>query len=107
VSYATEIVGAFSLNHRPLEYLVYPFAGHQLTTPKQKEASQQTTLEWMSFWLKGEPPPDKERADRWLDLRREQEAVIRDARKKGIQMADLPPLETVRSTTQGAAISEH
>jgi len=44
------------------------------------------------FWLKGEIPPDPERAKRWNRLRKMQEAVITEQAAKGVKMAPLPPL---------------
>jgi dipeptidyl aminopeptidase/acylaminoacyl peptidase len=66
---SSDVIGAFSLNHRPFDFLVYPGATHVLRRPTQRLASQQATLDWMRFWLKGELPDDGDRAQRWLLLR--------------------------------------
>lgn len=85
-----DVIGAFALNGRPLEFLVYPNSGHPLRLPRQRLASMEATVEWMAFWLLGELPPDADRATRWLRLRREQETVINEAAKKGEKIASLP-----------------
>lgn len=58
ISYALEIRGAFELNRRPLEYLVYPYGGHLLTRPGQRLACLQATADWMDFWLQGRERTD-------------------------------------------------
>jgi hypothetical protein len=89
--YATDI-GAFTLNHRPLEYVVYPDATHQLKMPRQRLASQENTVDWMAFWLRGELPADVERADRWKTLYDQQGEVLEDLGKQGKRVAPLPTL---------------
>ena len=85
-------IGAFSLNHRPLEYLVFPGAMHALHAPSQRLASLEASTEWMSFWLQGETPGDPERASHWAELREQQRAVLDGAAKKGEEVAPLPDL---------------
>lgn len=89
---ALETIGAFGLNHRPLEYLIFPRASHQLEMPRERLASQETSVDWMAFWLLGEVPPDGKRAARWAVLRAQQQAVLEEAAKKGEKRAPLPEL---------------
>lgn len=67
--YAVETIGAFALNHRPLEYLNFPNGGHVLTRVRQRLASLEASVDWMSFWLQGKAPADVERASRWAEMK--------------------------------------
>lgn len=89
--YATDL-GAFALNHRPIEYILYPNATHQLKMPRQRLASYEVTVDWMSFWLRGETPSDPERARRWTKLREQQQAVLDELTATGKEVAPLPKL---------------
>lgn len=73
----TDILGAFRLNRKPFELLVYPDAAHHLHRPRQRLESYALTVEWMCFWLKGEVPSDPKRADRWAILRKQQDEVLK------------------------------
>lgn len=64
-----DTIGAFSRNRRPFEYLVFPDASHELATPRQRLASYQATVDWMTFWLKDELPSDPDRATRWSKMK--------------------------------------
>lgn len=85
-------IGAFGLNHRPLEYLIFPKGSHALEMPRERIASQEASVDWMAFWLLGELPPDATRAARWSVLRTQQQAVLDEAAKKGEKRAPLPEL---------------
>jgi len=76
--WAFETIAAFRLNKRPLEYLFFPRAAHQLRLPREREASLQATVDWMAFWLQGETTStaDKDaRYARWRTLRAELERL--------------------------------
>lgn len=69
---ALEMIGAFRAANRLLEFMSIPQAAHQLTRPRQREASLEATTDWMSFWLLGyeDPRPEKAaRYKRWRELR--------------------------------------
>jgi len=85
ISFAAETIGAYSLNRRPAEYLVFPDAAHSLHMPRQRLASIETTTDWMAFWLQGYEDPDRSKAEqyaRWHVLR-EQNAERRTASSTG------------------------
>jgi dipeptidyl aminopeptidase/acylaminoacyl peptidase len=69
ISLVAETVAAFALNEKPSEFLVFPNAQHFLHTPQQRLASIEATVDWMSFWLMGIPPAERERAARWEAMR--------------------------------------
>jgi len=71
-----ETIGAFSLNHRPLEFLMFPEASHQLEMPRERLASQDASVDWMAFWLQGYEDPSPEKANqyaRWRVMREQNE----------------------------------
>jgi len=67
IAYA-DVVGAFALNHKPLEVLFFPKGEHQLQRPRERLYSLTATVEWMNFWLQGRPPADPERRARWQEM---------------------------------------
>jgi len=81
-----DTIGAFSLNHRPLEYLIFPLAGHYLEAPHERFASLETTAEWMAFWLQGKAPSDPVRAARWSEMRTAWDAT----QKRELEHPDRP-----------------
>lgn len=87
--YAVETIGAFALNHRPLEYLNFPNGGHLLTRVRQRLASLEATVDWMSFWLQGKAPADVERASRWTEMKTAWEKTQKQeaADRSGAQVA--------------------
>lgn len=75
------ILGALNLNNKPYEFLVYPKASHDLKRPQQIYAAIHTTIDWMSFWLKGVEDPDPAKGERykhWRELKRIQDTVSVD-----------------------------
>ncbi|HLA12251.1 MAG TPA: prolyl oligopeptidase family serine peptidase [Pyrinomonadaceae bacterium] len=84
--------GAFLRNNKPMEVLLFPKGEHQLLRPRERLEMMTAVVDWYCFWLKGEIPPDPERAKRWERLRKMQQAVIAEQVAKGIEMAPLPPL---------------
>jgi len=91
-SYLIATYGAFLRNRKPMEMLLFPEGFHQLVRPRERLEMMTAVVDWYCFWLKGEIPPDPERAKRWERLRKMQEAVIAEQAAKGIKMAPLPPL---------------
>lgn len=72
--HAEATIGLFQLNDRPLEYLLFPMATHQLHMPRQRLASYEATVDWMAFWLQGYEDPSPEKAGqyaRWRKTRAE------------------------------------
>jgi len=74
-------IGAFALNHRPLEYIVFPKAAHQMGQPRQRLASLEETTDWMGFWLQGKEPADSAKARRWKKMKADWERTLKAERK--------------------------
>jgi dienelactone hydrolase len=74
-----EAWGAFQINKKERDLLLIPAGSHQLHRPKQRQASLQATVDWMSFWLQGkEIDPDKNEARQaqyyyWRQLRKQRD----------------------------------
>ena len=85
-------IGAFRLNKRPIEYLFFRDGKHMLVRPQERLSLYTAVVDWMSFWLQGRVPLDKEKAERWLKLRKQQEAVNSELAAKGEKINPLPPL---------------
>lgn len=65
-------------HERPVEYIYFPDGDHVPTKPKERLLSQQGTVDWYRFWLKGEEDPDPAKADRyarWRGMREKAEMV--------------------------------
>jgi len=84
--------GGFLRNGKPMEMLLFPEGDHQLRRPQERLEMMTAVVDWYCFWLKGEIPPDPERAKRWDRLRNMQRAVLAHLFSKGERIADLPPL---------------
>jgi len=73
-----EIYAGLKWLEKPVELLnFYPTGEHELVKPWQRMLSQQTTVDWYCFWLKGEEDPEPAKTDqyvRWRELRKLQEA---------------------------------
>jgi dipeptidyl aminopeptidase/acylaminoacyl peptidase len=89
---AYQTIGAFSVNQRPMEYVAVPTGEHGLVRPRERLAMMTSVVDWMTFWLKGETPPDPERAQRWMKLREQQQAVLEELKSQGKEVAPLPAL---------------
>jgi dipeptidyl aminopeptidase/acylaminoacyl peptidase len=66
-----EFVGLRRLG-KPTELLYFPAGVHVLEKPWDRLASQQGTVDWCVFWLKGEKDPNPSKADkyaRWETMR--------------------------------------
>lgn len=64
-------VGLKALN-KPVDYLYFPKGSHVMRWPRGRFASQQATVDWMKFWLKGEASTVADRQardERWAKLR--------------------------------------
>src|SRR5260370_39726811 len=58
---------------KPVDMLYLPEGAHSLVRPWEQMASQQATVDWFRFWLKGEEDADPTKADqyaRWHELRK-------------------------------------
>lgn len=56
---------------KPVEMLYLPTGTHILQKPWDRRASQQGTVDWLCYWLKGEEDPDPAKAEqyaRWREL---------------------------------------
>jgi dipeptidyl aminopeptidase/acylaminoacyl peptidase len=66
-----EWFSGLSLLHRPVELIYLPYAPHILVKPWERMTSQQGTVDWFAFWLKGEEDSDATKHDqyaRWRQL---------------------------------------
>jgi dienelactone hydrolase len=69
----------FHINRKEADFMMIPNGDHQLHRPEQRHASLQATVDWMSFWLKGEEiDPDRDEARReqyyyWRQLRKQRD----------------------------------
>lgn len=86
---AMETIGAFRLNQRPIDVIFLPRGEHQLQTPKERQASLQATVDWMTFWLRDgdDASLTDERRLRWSALRELQRAATREATSRVSQSA--------------------
>ena len=69
---------------KPVEYYVFNDAAHGLVKPSHRLTSQQGTVDWFSFWLKGEEDPNSAKADqyvRWRKFKEQQKASVLNALK--------------------------
>jgi dipeptidyl aminopeptidase/acylaminoacyl peptidase len=58
---------------KPVDMIYLRNGDHPLEKPWDRRISQQGTVDWFCFWLKGQEDPDPAKADqyaRWRDLRR-------------------------------------
>jgi dipeptidyl aminopeptidase/acylaminoacyl peptidase len=72
-----EWFSGLSLQHKPVELIYLPYAPHILVKPWERMTSQQGTVDWFAFWLKGEEDSDASKRDqyaRWRQLRGLQQA---------------------------------
>lgn len=70
---ALEAFTALKAAGKPIEMYVFPDEYHILWQPAHRLAAYQRSLDWLSYWLKGERDPDPEKAaqyQRWDDLKR-------------------------------------
>jgi dipeptidyl aminopeptidase/acylaminoacyl peptidase len=61
------------LQGKPVDMLEIPYASHVIVKPWERRLAQQLTLDWFSFWLKGEEDPNPGKAEqyvRWRELRK-------------------------------------
>ncbi len=70
---------------KPVEMLYFPTGTHMMEKPWDRLASQGGTVDWFSFWLKGEEDPDPAKAEkfkRWQELRNLQASGARSAQNE-------------------------
>jgi dipeptidyl aminopeptidase/acylaminoacyl peptidase len=75
---ANEVYTGLQLLKKPVDLVMYPEGAHQLMLPRERLASMELTVDWMSFWLSGRKNPDPAKApqyERWAKLR-----ALRDAK---------------------------
>jgi dipeptidyl aminopeptidase/acylaminoacyl peptidase len=61
---------------KPVEMIIMPDAGHEVTRPQDRMTSQGGAVDWFAFWLNSEEDPDPAKAEqykRWRELRKLQE----------------------------------
>jgi dipeptidyl aminopeptidase/acylaminoacyl peptidase len=68
---ANEMYSGLRMLNKPVELLAFPEGAHQLMLPRERVASLEATVDWMSFWLTGREDPAKpEQNARWRELRK-------------------------------------
>lgn len=70
---ALELYSGLRLNGKPVELLHFPQGQHELQRPRERQASLQATVDWMTFWLlqrQDDSPNKREQFSRWENLRR-------------------------------------
>ena len=68
-----EWFSGLSLLEKPVDLIYLPYANHVLVKPLEQMKSEESTVDWFSFWLKGEVDPDPAKAEqyaRWRELRK-------------------------------------
>ena len=65
-----EIYALLKRQQKPVDYYVFNDAAHALVKPRHRLVSQQGSLDWFCFWLKGEENPDPARAARYARWRK-------------------------------------
>lgn len=112
--FALDIIGAFRINKKPLEYVFFPQAEHPLLRPQERYAAIELVVDWMRFWLNGEYPSDRERAERWVPLRKQQDEVLKTPpppKGKWVFLPDAeqpawtPPTDSLRGAGSGISSS--
>lgn len=71
--------------HKPVEFIWLPDGIHMLLKPWDRLLSQQGTVDWFTFWFKGELDPDPEKSEqyrRWVQLRRLHDAEQSESRER-------------------------
>ena len=69
---------------KPVEYILFRDASHQLRKPSHRFASMQGNVDWFSYWLTGERDPDPQKAAqyaRWDQLRDQQAQSVKESKK--------------------------
>jgi len=70
---AWEWYAGLSLGRKPVSFVVVPDATHIGIKPSQRMLTQQSLVDWFSFWLTDDKDPDPAKHDqyiRWQELRR-------------------------------------
>ncbi|MEJ1962119.1 MAG: prolyl oligopeptidase family serine peptidase [Gammaproteobacteria bacterium] len=73
--YATEIVSAAITYKKPVDFMLIPEGTHELQRPRERAASLEASVDWMSFWLQGKEDLAEEKSaqyDRWRRIRSSQ-----------------------------------
>jgi dipeptidyl aminopeptidase/acylaminoacyl peptidase len=76
---------------KPVDFIYLPTGTHMLVKPWDRLVSQEGTLDWFCFWLKGEEDPDpakKDQYDHWRELRKLQQG--NDAKAAEAQSQSTP-----------------
>ena len=69
---ANEMYTGLQMLNKPVELIMFPEGAHQLMLPRERLASMDATVDWMTFWLRGRQDPDPAKAAqyaRWAKLR--------------------------------------
>lgn len=70
-----EMYTGLRMLNKPVELVSFPEGAHQLMLPRERIASIEATVDWMSFWLQGREdrnPAKAEQYARWRDMRKQQ-----------------------------------
>lgn len=84
-----ELIGAFSLNRKPIEWLYFPRASHLAQRPAQRLAIGESVVDWLAFWLQDFEDPSEAKAERYARWRpmRELARAAREANSRSPQPA--------------------
>ena len=58
---------------KPVDMIYIPDGVHELVKPWERMVSEQGTVDWLTFWMKGEEDADAEKSEqyaRWRELRK-------------------------------------
>lgn len=86
-----DMIGAFKLNRKPMEYVCIPTGMHNLIRPSERYAALRATVDWVEFWLSGKAPADEVKAAQWdllLALQHESMSVPLPPRMKWVAVPD-------------------
>ncbi len=86
--------------HKPVELIYLPEGTHILEKPWERITSQQGSVDWFCFWLKGEEDPDPAKAERyarWRELRKQHEENMKKLCARSQEQLCLGPLAFRRS----------
>jgi hypothetical protein len=66
-----QTIGSYLINRKPIEFLYFRLAGHNMARPLERAEMKQDVVDWMAFWLSGEENPRPDRAElmgRWREI---------------------------------------
>lgn len=77
-----ETYASLRSQHKPVNFVYFPYADHLLQKPLERLASQQGNVDWFRYWLKGEEDPDAQKRDQYLLWERLRDQRLTENRAK-------------------------